>query len=68
MLMGILNIKRKTLREYYTSLSKQERDSFLQTQCQRKLILTDNGKITWGWCFPGNAFVYRGRISQYGID
>ena len=66
--MGILNIKPKTLREYYISLSKPERDSFLQTQCQRKLILTKNGNITWGWCFPGNEFVYKGRISQYGID
>ena len=66
--MGILNIKSKTLREYYISLSKPERDHFLQTQCQCKLILTNNGKITWGWCFPGNEFVYKGRISQYGID
>ena len=66
--MGILNIKPKTLREYYISLSQPERANFLQTQCQRKLILTSNGKITWGWCFPGNAFIYKGRISEYGID
>ena len=65
--MGILKIKPKPLKEYYISLSKSERDRFLQIQCQRKLILTNKG-ITWSWCFPGNEFILKGRISQYGID